>query len=117
MLQLEAGECDQALACGINLVLAPDVTVSLSQNRMMAPDGLCKTFSAGGEFVEASAVHMDVYWIDDNAWHLHEHFEEPVTIRRGRYMPPTKPGYSITIKPDSRRRYQFPDGEVWRDGH
>ena len=46
--------------------------------------------------------------------HLHEHFEEPVTIRRGRYMPPTKPGYSITIKPDSRTRYQFPDGEIWR---
>ena len=47
--------------------------------------------------------------------HLHEHFEEPVTIRRGRYMPPTGPGYSITIKPESRARYQFPDGEVWRD--
>lgn len=46
--------------------------------------------------------------------HLHEHFEEPVTIRRGRYMPPAKPGYSITIKPESRRKYQFPDGEVWR---
>lgn len=46
--------------------------------------------------------------------HLHEHFEEPVTIRRGRYMAPTKPGYSITIKPDSRTRYQFPDGEIWR---
>jgi L-fuconate dehydratase len=46
--------------------------------------------------------------------HLHEHFEEPVTIRRGRYMPPTKPGYSITIKPDSRTRYQFPNGEIWR---
>ena len=46
--------------------------------------------------------------------HLHEHFEEPVTIRRGRYMAPTKPGYSITIKPDSRARYQFPGGEIWR---
>jgi L-fuconate dehydratase len=46
--------------------------------------------------------------------HLHEHFEEPVTIRRGRYMPPTKPGYSITIKPESRKDYQFPDGRVWR---
>jgi L-fuconate dehydratase len=46
--------------------------------------------------------------------HLHEHFEEPVTMRRGRYMPPMKPGYSITIKPDSRARYRFPDGEVWR---
>jgi L-fuconate dehydratase len=47
--------------------------------------------------------------------HLHEHFEEPVTIRRGRYMPPTKPGYSITMKRDSRMRYRFPDGEIWRD--
>ena len=48
--------------------------------------------------------------------HLHEHFEEPVTIRRGRYMPPLKPGYSITIKPDSRMSYRFPDGEIWRGG-
>jgi L-fuconate dehydratase len=46
--------------------------------------------------------------------HLHEHFEDPVTIRLGRYMPPAKPGYSITIKPESRTRYQFPDGEIWR---
>ena len=47
--------------------------------------------------------------------HLHEHFEEPVTVRRGRYMAPDKPGYSITIKPESRTRYRFPDGEVWKD--
>ncbi len=46
--------------------------------------------------------------------HLHEHFEEPVTVRRGRYMAPAKPGYSITIKPESRMRYRFPDGEVWQ---
>ncbi len=46
--------------------------------------------------------------------HLHEHFEEPVMIRRGRYMPPVKPGYSITIKPDSRTKYRFPEGDIWR---
>ncbi len=46
--------------------------------------------------------------------HLHEHFEEPVTVRRGRYLAPVEPGYSITIKPDSRKRYRFPDGEAWR---
>jgi L-fuconate dehydratase len=46
--------------------------------------------------------------------HLHEHFEEPVEIRRGRYMAPRQPGYSITIKPASRRDYCFPDGAVWR---
>jgi L-fuconate dehydratase len=46
--------------------------------------------------------------------HLHEHFEEPVAMQRGRYMAPAKPGYSITIKPESRRRYRFPDGEIWK---
>jgi L-fuconate dehydratase len=46
--------------------------------------------------------------------HLHEHFEDPVVVRRGRYMPPGKPGYSIAIKPDSRERYRFPHGAAWR---
>ena len=45
--------------------------------------------------------------------HLHEHFEDPVVIRRGRYMPPVQPGYSITIKPESRMTYRFPNGDVW----
>lgn len=39
-------------------------------------EGLCKTFSPEGTFLEAAAVHMDVYWIDDTSWHLHEHFEK-----------------------------------------
>lgn len=38
-------------------------------------EGLCKTFTPAGQFVESSPVHMDVYWIDENVWHLHEHFE------------------------------------------
>ena len=38
-------------------------------------EGLCKTFSPQGEFLESAAVHMNVYWIDENTWHLHEHFE------------------------------------------
>jgi hypothetical protein len=39
-------------------------------------EGLCKTFTPVGEFVEASAVHMNVYWVDERTWHLHEHFEK-----------------------------------------
>jgi L-fuconate dehydratase len=45
--------------------------------------------------------------------HLHEHFEDPVVVRRGRYMPPVLPGYSITIKPASRTMHRFPGGDVW----
>ena len=45
--------------------------------------------------------------------HLHEHFLDPVVIRRGRYMPPQRPGYSIEMHADTLERYQFPDGAVW----
>ncbi len=45
--------------------------------------------------------------------HLHEHFEDPVVLRRGRYMAPTRPGYSITIREASRLAYRYPGGEVW----
>jgi hypothetical protein len=38
-------------------------------------EGLCKTFDARGNFVEASAVHMNVYWLAEDTWHLHEYFE------------------------------------------
>jgi L-fuconate dehydratase len=45
--------------------------------------------------------------------HLHEHFEDPVVVRRGHYMVPVIPGYSGTIKPASRTMHRFPGGEVW----
>jgi L-fuconate dehydratase len=47
--------------------------------------------------------------------HLHEHFLDPVRIVRGRYRLPTRPGYSIEMKPESLERYTFPGGEAWRD--
>lgn len=46
--------------------------------------------------------------------HLHEHFETPVRIRAGRYLPPEEAGYSITMKPASLTAHRFPDGPVWR---
>lgn len=47
--------------------------------------------------------------------HLHEHFEEPVQIRNGCYMPPHNPGYSITMKAQSLTDYAFPEGKVWKE--
>src|SRR5690606_17438423 len=43
---LRAGECRMALAGGVNLILSPETTITLSKSRMMAPDGRCKTFDA-----------------------------------------------------------------------
>jgi L-fuconate dehydratase len=48
--------------------------------------------------------------------HLHEHFRDPVKIRRGHYLVPEAPGYSIEILPESLNKYSFPDGEIWREG-
>lgn len=46
--------------------------------------------------------------------HLHEHFVDPVTMKNGHYMPPSTPGYSTEMKPDSVKAHSFPDGPVWR---
>ena len=43
---LRRGECDAALAGGVNLILTPETTIALSRSHMMAPDGRCKTFDA-----------------------------------------------------------------------
>jgi len=45
--------------------------------------------------------------------HLHEHFEDPVVVRRGRYQAPAQPGYSITIRESSRIAHRYPQGQVW----
>jgi L-fuconate dehydratase len=46
--------------------------------------------------------------------HLHQHFLNPVIIRRGRYMPPQNPGYSIEIHPESLINYSWPHGSAWQ---
>lgn len=46
--------------------------------------------------------------------HLHEHFEAPIAIRRGRYMPQEAPGYGVTMKQASLDAYAYPDGSEWR---
>lgn len=47
--------------------------------------------------------------------HLHEHFINPVVVRDGCYMPPGAPGYSIEMKAESLRRFEFPNGGAWND--
>ncbi|NEP05173.1 MAG: polyketide synthase, partial [Okeania sp. SIO4D6] len=39
-------ECNLALAGGVNLLLSPELSVALSQGRMLSVDGKCKTFDA-----------------------------------------------------------------------
>ena len=46
--------------------------------------------------------------------HLHEHFEDPVRVEKGRYLVPERPGFSITMKESSREAFRYPDGSEWR---
>ena len=46
--------------------------------------------------------------------HLHEHFVDPVRMRRGRYLAPSTPGYSSEINAAARAEYRYPDGPAWR---
>ncbi|MCP4659042.1 MAG: KR domain-containing protein, partial [bacterium] len=43
-LSLRAGECDLALAGGVNLIVDPQVTASLTEARMLSADGLLRAF-------------------------------------------------------------------------
>jgi L-fuconate dehydratase len=59
--------------------------------------------------VSASLDDRIIEYVD----HLHEHFFDPVVIRDGRYMPPSMPGYSITMRPESLDAHEFPHGSAW----
>src|SRR5690606_24771881 len=43
---LRAGDCRMALAGGVNMILMPETTVTLSKAKVMAPDGRCKAFDS-----------------------------------------------------------------------
>jgi amino acid adenylation domain-containing protein len=46
---LRAGECEMALAGGVNLILSPTTTIAVSGTRALAPDGRSKTFDAAAD--------------------------------------------------------------------
>jgi L-fuconate dehydratase len=59
--------------------------------------------------VSGSMENRVIEYVD----HLHEHFVDPAVIRHGRYMAPTRPGYSIEMHEASRAAHGYPDGRVW----
>jgi L-fuconate dehydratase len=119
LLQLEAIDFCQIDSCrlgGVNEILA----VLLMARKFGVPVcphaggvGLCEYVQHLAMIdyicVSASLQHRVLEYVD----HLHEHFVDPVLVRAGRYMPPAQPGYSITMKPASLNRFEFPKGAAW----
>ncbi len=46
---LRAGECEQALAGGVNLILNPELSVTFAQAQMLSGTGQCHTFDAAAD--------------------------------------------------------------------
>ena len=119
LLQAEAIRFCQIDACrlgGVNEVLA----VMLLARRFGVPCcphaggvGLCEYVNhlimVDHARIACSHEGRVAEWVD----HLHEHFESPCVVRNGHYMPPTAPGYGITMKRASLDAHTFPDGPIW----
>jgi L-fuconate dehydratase len=78
--------------------------------------GLCELIQHLSMFdyvaVSGSMEDRVIEYVD----HLHEHFTDPVVLRRGRYVAPTAPGSGATMREASLERFGFPSGEVWTRG-
>ncbi|TXN34311.1 L-fuconate dehydratase [Flagellimonas hymeniacidonis] len=114
---LEVCQIDSCRVGGVNEILA----ILLMAAKFKIPVcphaggvGLCEYVQhlSMVDFISISGTMEDriIEYVD----HLHEHFIDPVVIENGAYMPPSLPGYSIEMKPDSMEQYTFPEGEVWR---
>jgi L-fuconate dehydratase len=120
---LQAGAID---FCQIDSCRLGGVNENLAVILMAAKFGVPVCPHAGGVGLCELVQHLSMFdylsvsgRMDDRVTefvdHLHEHFVDPVVIRRGRYMPPSAPGYSSEIKSQSRLEYRYPDGPVWKE--
>lgn len=112
-LQAESIDVVQLDACrlgGVNEVLAV-LLLAAAFDVPVCPHaggvGLCE-YVQHVSFFDAAAVaaHTEGRMIE-HAGHLHEHFIDPIRIKGGRYMAPEAPGFSIEMKPESRREYAY----------
>lgn len=46
---IQGGDCESAVVGGANLILAPGMTSALTEQRVLSPDGSCKSFSADAD--------------------------------------------------------------------
>jgi len=75
--------------------------------------GLCELVQHLSMFDYVAVAGRDDDRVTEFVDHLHEHFVDPVIVRNGRYVAPTRPGFSSEIRAASREAYRFPGGPAW----
>jgi acyl transferase domain-containing protein len=67
---LHSKECRMAVAGGVNVILAPEVTISFCKTRMLSPTGRCKTFDSRADgYVRGEGCGMIVLKLLSDAVH------------------------------------------------
>jgi L-fuconate dehydratase len=75
--------------------------------------GLCEMVQHLAMFDYVAVAGTQVDRVIEYVHHLHEHFTDPVRIAGGRYLAPTAPGFSSTLRSESLSDHVFPHGAVW----
>ena len=118
---LQAGAID---VCQIDSCRLGGVNENLAVMLMAAKFGIPVCPHAGGVGLCEYVQHLSVVdylrisctvkdRVTEYVDHLHEHFTDPVRIRKGRYLLPEAPGYSAEIKAETLRHYVHPHGSIW----
>lgn len=120
---LQAGAID---VCQIDSCRLAGVNENLAVILMAAKFGIPVCPHAGGVGLCEMVQHLSAFdylrasatlenRVAEFVNHLHEHFVDPVRMRRGRYLLPERPGYSTEVEPEALEMYSFPDGPVWKE--
>ena len=110
--------------CQIDSCRVGGVNENLAIMLMAAKFGIPVCPHAGGVGLCEHVQHLSMFdyvaisgTMEDRAIefvdHLHEHFVDPVRVRRGRYLAPVRPGYGVEMLRESRIRYAYPTGAAW----
>ncbi|WP_424534964.1 L-fuconate dehydratase [Sphaerisporangium viridialbum] len=120
LLQADAVDFVQIDACrvaGVNENIAI-LLLAARYGRPVCPHaggvGLCELVQHLSMFdyaaVSGSLQDRVIEYVD----HLHEHFVDPVVISNGAYMPPSAPGFSAELRPETLAVFSYPNGPAWR---
>jgi L-fuconate dehydratase len=111
MLRAQALDVMQIDACRVagvneniaNLLLAAKFGVPVCPHA--GGVGLCEIVQhlSMFDFISISRTPRLIEWVD----HLHEHFEAPARVTRGRYVTPTAPGASTRMLPEALEEYSY----------